>query len=213
MSAYEKLQKTTISFVMSVFLSVRSSVRMEQLVCHWKEFHELTSLSIFREVSRKFEFNLNLTRIMGTLHDHLCTFMMASGWIILRKRNASGCRENQNTHFMFSNFFSLKSCRLWDNVEKYGRARQATDDNIIRRMWFACWITKAIDTHSEYVIVISFFHANSGLANAPQCCVYTYIPYLVVFILIRCILNYVMSVIKLLIRRRIWNETVRAKSR
>jgi hypothetical protein len=33
-------------------------------------------------------------------------------------------------------------------VEKYGRTRQATDDNIIQRMRFACWITKATDTHS-----------------------------------------------------------------
>jgi hypothetical protein len=41
-------------------------------------------------------------------------------------------------------------------VEKYGTARQATDDNIIRRMRFACWITKATDTHSEYVILIVF---------------------------------------------------------
>jgi hypothetical protein len=41
-------------------------------------------------------------------------------------------------------------------VEKYGRATQATDDNIIRRMRFACWITKATDTQSEYVILIAF---------------------------------------------------------
>jgi hypothetical protein len=41
-------------------------------------------------------------------------------------------------------------------VEKYGTARQATDDNIIRRMRFACWITKAADTHSGYVIRIAF---------------------------------------------------------
>jgi hypothetical protein len=41
-------------------------------------------------------------------------------------------------------------------VEKYGRARQATDDNIIQRMRFACWITKATDTHSEYLILIAF---------------------------------------------------------
>jgi hypothetical protein len=41
-------------------------------------------------------------------------------------------------------------------VEKYGRAGQATDDNVIRRMRFACWITKATDTHSEYVILINF---------------------------------------------------------
>jgi hypothetical protein len=41
-------------------------------------------------------------------------------------------------------------------VEKYGRATQATDGNIIRRMRFACWITKATDTHSECVIFITF---------------------------------------------------------
>jgi hypothetical protein len=41
-------------------------------------------------------------------------------------------------------------------VEKYGRGTQATGDNIIRRMRFACWITKATDTHSEYVILIAF---------------------------------------------------------
>jgi hypothetical protein len=34
-------------------------------------------------------------------------------------------------------------------MEKYCRARHAVDDNIIRRMRFACWITKATDT--EYV--------------------------------------------------------------
>jgi hypothetical protein len=41
-------------------------------------------------------------------------------------------------------------------VEEYGTARQATDDNIIRHMRFACWITKATDTHSECVILIAF---------------------------------------------------------
>jgi endonuclease III len=41
-------------------------------------------------------------------------------------------------------------------VEKYGRAGQATDDNVIRHMRIACWITKATDTHSEYVILNAF---------------------------------------------------------
>jgi hypothetical protein len=49
-----------------------------------------------------------------------------------------------------------KSRRLRDNVECYGRPRQAID-NIIRRIVFACWKTKATDIHSEYVILI--FHA------------------------------------------------------
>ena len=60
-------------------------------------------------------------------------------------------------------------------MEKYGRVGQATDDNIIRRMRFACWITKATDTYSEYVTLLLVFHGNSGFVNAPQCYVYMHI--------------------------------------
>jgi hypothetical protein len=38
----------------------------------------------------------------------------------------------------------------------YGTARQATDDNIIQRMRFACWTTKATNTHSDYITLIAF---------------------------------------------------------
>jgi hypothetical protein len=41
-------------------------------------------------------------------------------------------------------------------MEKYGIARRPTDDNIIRCMRFAYWITKATDTSSEYVIFTAF---------------------------------------------------------
>jgi hypothetical protein len=64
-------------------------------------------------------------------------------------------------------------------VEKYGRARQVTD-NIIRRMRIARCITKATDTHLGYVMLIAF-HGNRGFANAPQCYVYTTLPILVPF--------------------------------
>ena len=40
-------------------------------------------------------------------------------------------------------------------MEKCGRARQATDDNIWL-MRFAYWIVQATDTHWEYVIHITF---------------------------------------------------------
>jgi hypothetical protein len=75
-------------------------------------------------------------------------------------RNVSDkcCRENQNTHFMFNNFFPTpENLAVYETMwKKHGRARQAIDDNIIRRMRFACWITKATNTHSEYVILIAF---------------------------------------------------------
>ena len=54
---------------------------------------------------------------------------------------------------MFNNFCFRKSCRLWDNVEKYCRVGQVTD---IWRMRIACRITKARHTHTKYIILIAF---------------------------------------------------------
>ena len=52
---------------------------------------------------------------------------------------------------MFNNVLPRKSCRLWDNAQKYGRATLGTDDNILRRMRNACRINKARrDILSEY---------------------------------------------------------------
>ena len=52
-------------------------------------------------------FDSNLTRIMGTLHEDMCTFVTISRLILLRIRNVSdkSCTENQNIHFAYSNFF------------------------------------------------------------------------------------------------------------
>ena len=44
----------------------------------------------------------------------------------------------------------------------YGSARQTTDGNTIRRMRFACWITKATDTHSEYLPYFSIDNAHDA---------------------------------------------------
>jgi hypothetical protein len=57
----------------------------------------------------------------------------------MRNVSDKSCRENQNTHFKFSNIsFPRKLYRLKDNVEEYGGAREATDENKIRRMRFTC---------------------------------------------------------------------------
>jgi len=111
----------------------------------------------FENLSRHFKVNLNLTRITGTLHEDLCTFVVVSFGIILRMRNVAdkSCRENQNTFYIWETFFR-KSCLLWDTVEKYGRAPLVTDENMIRRVRFARWITKVTDASSEDVILIAF---------------------------------------------------------
>ena len=56
----------------------------------------------------EFKLHLNRPRITGTLHDGQHTFFIISCSVLLRMRNVSdeSCRENQNTHFVFSNCFS-----------------------------------------------------------------------------------------------------------
>jgi hypothetical protein len=72
--------------------------------------------------------------------------------------------------------FSRKPYSSRDDVEKYGRAGQATDDNIIRRMLFACWMTKATDTQTMQYLLL--FHGNNDYAIAPQCYVTRTLPIL-----------------------------------
>jgi hypothetical protein len=58
------------------------------------------------------------------------------------------------THSLCSITFR-KSYRLWDNVEK-NIAERGRPQTTILRMRIACWIPKAADAHSEYVIIIAF---------------------------------------------------------
>jgi ribonucleotide reductase beta subunit family protein with ferritin-like domain len=52
-------------------------------------------------------------------------------------------------------------CSLLDGVKKSGRAKQATNDCITRRMRVACCITEAADTHSEFVVLIALSEQQS----------------------------------------------------
>ena len=109
-------------------------------------------------MTRMFKLHSNMTRKTGTttLHEALRTFMTMSRWIFFRMRNVSEkFVDKSKTHFMFNNFF-LKPCALWDNVETRGTARKATDDIVIWRMRFACWINKATGTHTTYVTMTAF---------------------------------------------------------
>ena len=54
----------------------------------------------------KVQDSLNQTIITGTLHEDRYTFFIISRSVLLRMRNVSNksCTENQNTHFVFSDF-------------------------------------------------------------------------------------------------------------
>jgi hypothetical protein len=113
------------------------------------------------------------------------TFFIISRLLFLRMRTVlnKSCSEIRTPHFMFNNFFPRKSCRLWYNVEKHGRAGQVTDGNIIRRVHFARWKTKATNTHTECVILIAL-RRQQWFTNASQCYVIPILPVLCFSILI-----------------------------
>ena len=71
-------------------------------------------------------------------------------------RNVSGnsCRENKNIHFLsrkvFLIYFLFKGSRAIRDIVEADRLQV-----IVWRMRIAYWISKATNTHSEYVILIA----------------------------------------------------------
>jgi len=62
--------------------------------------------------------------------------------------------EKIKTHILCSVTFISKIVPFWDNVEKYGRAGQTTDDSMAHAL---CVLDKKGYRHnSEYVILIAF---------------------------------------------------------
>jgi len=80
----------------------------------------------------------------------------------MRNVSDKSCRENQNTHFVFINFFR-NSCHFLDNVGKYCIGVQVTDDSIIWRMRTACWLNKTkTQTHNHNIYYLMHFRDNNG---------------------------------------------------
>jgi hypothetical protein len=119
--------------------------------------------------------------------------MAITRWILLRMRNFSSksCRENQNSHFTFSNFFR-KSWHLWDNVEKDDGARGATDDNTARCMLVHYGYTRASTrprpcifppppshTHIQKYVILTAFLLQQRFRKRASMLRYTYIVSLV----------------------------------
>ena len=83
--------------------------------------------------------------------------MILSCWILIRIRNVSGkIVEKIKTQILCSVNFFLKSCHLWDNEGKKWQNQTGHRRQLTRRVRFACWITKATDTHWCYEILIAF---------------------------------------------------------
>ena len=50
-------------------------------------------------------------------------------------------------------------------MEKYGDARQDTDDNITGSMRTACWVSKVTDRQTQNMKYLSLSHHNNGFAK------------------------------------------------
>ena len=127
LGAFAKLRKETISFV----ISVRPSVRMEQLGSHWTDFHEIWHLDIFRKSVEEIQVSLqsdNNVRYCTWRPTYIFyhTFQLFLEWKIFQTTVV----DKLETHILRSVTFFRNSYRFWDNVEKYFRAGQATDENM-----------------------------------------------------------------------------------
>jgi hypothetical protein len=174
LGAFAKLRKATISFVMSV----RLSVRMEQLGSNWTDFHDTSYLSAFRKSVLKQRF----TKI-GQKWRFLCKknnthFLRYRAqffvyWEMFRNKGT----ENIKTHILCSITFSEYRAVyeiMWKNIGKPGGSQMT-----IWRTRITCMIHKSTtNTHSEYLIFIvlllqQWLHERTSVLR------YTYIACLV----------------------------------
>jgi len=84
----------------------------------------------------------------------------------MRKVSDKSCRGNQ-THILHGKLIFPENRAVWDNAEKYGKARQDTVNNIIRRMRCAYWIPK-LEIHTANMQYLLIFHGNNGYSTEPH---------------------------------------------
>ena len=121
------------------------------------DFHEISYLSIFRKSLWKIHLLLKASKDKGHLAWRL---MYVYDNIFLNSSQNWNVSENVvekiKTHILYSTTFSKNLTIyeiMWKNIVQ---SWQATDDNIMAEtMPFACWITQAADTHSEYVVLVA----------------------------------------------------------
>jgi len=71
----------------------------------------------------------------------------------MRNFSDKNCRENQNNILCSITLLFRNIVPLMTQCKKCCKSAY---DNILGHMRFACWVTKATDTHSEYVTLIAF---------------------------------------------------------
>jgi len=140
-----------------------------KLGSHWTGFHDIWYLSIFRNSVKKIQDSFKSVKNKGHFTLSQYTFLIIPRSLLLKMKNISdeSSRENQNTQFMFNNFFFPLLNRavyekVWENVVERGRTQMP-----IWSVRVACWMPRASDTHSGCVILIALVLQQWMHENAP----------------------------------------------
>jgi hypothetical protein len=113
---------------------------------------------IFEDFSKNFRENssfIQLWQEQPVRYVKTFTFKTIARSVLIRMRSFSDeiCRGNQNKQ---NRYFFLETLPFIRQCIKFCKAGQTIEGNTIWRMRFACWMTKAKDTNSEYVTLIAF---------------------------------------------------------
>ena len=143
---------------LSVCLSASPSICMEQLRSYCADFYEIWYLSMFQKSVEKTQVSS-----ISDKNNKYCTWrpMYICDNMLLNLSNNEKCFKQKLWRISKHILCSItpppkKILHVWDNVERYCRARQATDGNIMRHVHFAYWIVKATETHSDCIILLAF---------------------------------------------------------
>jgi hypothetical protein len=119
-SFYARLQNCEKRLLASSYLpfvcpSVCLSVRMEQLGSHWTDFHEIWYFSIFRKYVEEIQVSLKSdnNKVYFTWPNILFLSYLTQFFLEWEMLETKIVEKNQNTHFMFSNFFPKIVPFMW----------------------------------------------------------------------------------------------------
>ena len=127
--------------------------------CRWMDFTKFDIWIFFLLLMNNCRENSSFIKLYNnkTSQQALSTFIVISRQTLLTTRNASPkfCSRNQNTYFL-NKYFAENRAVYEIKCETYGKSGHATDSSTVRRIVYACWITKATKSHSHYVILTAF---------------------------------------------------------
>ena len=122
---------------------------MERLGSHWKDFHAIRHLSIFRKSVEKIQFPLKSDKNDG--HQYTSFHHISLNFSYTGKGFEKNFVEKIKRHIM-PNFYNRGVHEImWKNIVEPNRPQVTISHIRITR-----WIPKATNWHSDYVILVTF---------------------------------------------------------